>query len=156
MKSLTATVFSFSLLLVLFACQTASAEEISGSQGKTQGKLFVQSGAQVMACDMAWFRTMQTPLGFAWIVPDECISVISPVARYSDVPEGHWAFWYVDAVTYAGITSGCGDGKFCPDKPVTRAELAVFLSKAAGLILRNNLKGPKTSASVKEFAHESQ
>ncbi|HSK92621.1 MAG TPA: S-layer homology domain-containing protein, partial [Candidatus Angelobacter sp.] len=32
-----------------------------------------------------------------------------------------------------GITSGCGDGKFCPDGLVTRAQMASFLSRAVGL-----------------------
>jgi hypothetical protein len=29
-----------------------------------------------------------------------------------------------------GITSGCGDGNYCPDNPVTRAQMAVFLVAA--------------------------
>ena len=31
------------------------------------------------------------------------------------------------------ISSGCGDGRFCPDRPVTRGEVAVFFSVALGL-----------------------
>ena len=30
----------------------------------------------------------------------------------------------------AGITTGCGEHNFCPDSPVTRAEMAVFLLRA--------------------------
>lgn len=33
----------------------------------------------------------------------------------------------------AGITGGCGDGRFCPDAPLTRAQMAVFLARALGL-----------------------
>jgi ELWxxDGT repeat protein len=27
-----------------------------------------------------------------------------------------------------GITSGCGGGNYCPDQPITRGEMAVFLA----------------------------
>jgi hypothetical protein len=41
----------------------------------------------------------------------------------------------INAVAAAGITSGCSaDGpKFCPDNPVTRGQMAVFLTKAFDL-----------------------
>lgn len=32
----------------------------------------------------------------------------------------------------SGITAGCGTG-YCPDNPVTRGQMAVFLTKALGL-----------------------
>ena len=31
------------------------------------------------------------------------------------------------------VLAGCGGGDFCPDNPVTRAQMAVFLAKALGL-----------------------
>jgi hypothetical protein len=34
-----------------------------------------------------------------------------------------------------GITSGCGGGNYCPDQPVTRGEMAVFLATAFHLPL---------------------
>lgn len=39
----------------------------------------------------------------------------------------------VSALWAAGITSGCGDWRFCPDDPVTRGEMAAFLARALGL-----------------------
>ena len=33
-------------------------------------------------------------------------------------------------VAQAGITAGCGGGNFCPDSPVSRAQMAVFLLKS--------------------------
>lgn len=39
----------------------------------------------------------------------------------------------INAIAAAGITSGCGGGKFCPDLEVTREEMATFLSKAFAL-----------------------
>jgi hypothetical protein len=33
----------------------------------------------------------------------------------------------------SGITAGCGGGNYCPDAPLTRGQMAVFLSKGLGL-----------------------
>lgn len=54
-------------------------------------------------------------------------------ATFGDVPTGHMFFRYVEALAQSGITAGCGGGNFCPDSPVTRGQMAVFLSKALGL-----------------------
>jgi hypothetical protein len=40
---------------------------------------------------------------------------------------------FVEALGASGITGGCGGGNFCPNNPVTRGQMAVFLSKALGL-----------------------
>ncbi len=61
---------------------------------------------------------------------------ISPApasATFGDVPTDHWAFQQIEALASSSITSGCGGGNFCPDTPVTRAQMAVFLSRALGL-----------------------
>lgn len=54
-------------------------------------------------------------------------------ATFADVPSSHWAFQYVEALAASGITGGCGGGNFCPNSPLTRAQMAVFLAKALGL-----------------------
>ena len=54
-------------------------------------------------------------------------------ASFTDVPTNHWAFQYIEALYASGITGGCGTGLYCPDRAVTRAEMAVFLAKALGL-----------------------
>ena len=61
---------------------------------------------------------------------------ISPApasATFSDVPTGYWAFRYIEALYSSGITAGCGGGNYCPEAPITRAEMAVFLAGALGL-----------------------
>jgi hypothetical protein len=50
----------------------------------------------------------------------------------NDVPTSHPFFRYVEALYASGITAGCGTG-YCPDNPVTRGQMAVFLTKALGL-----------------------
>ena len=62
--------------------------------------------------------------------------VVSPApatATFNDVPTGHPFFQYIEALAASGITAGCGSGNYCPDHPVTRGQMAVFLSKALGL-----------------------
>jgi hypothetical protein len=54
-------------------------------------------------------------------------------ATFGDVPTSHPFFQYVEALAASGITGGCGSGNYCPDTPVTRGQMAVFLSKALGL-----------------------
>jgi hypothetical protein len=55
----------------------------------------------------------------------------------NDVPTTHPFFRFVEALSRAGITSGCGPGSFCPDDPVTRGQMAVFLATALGLHFPN-------------------
>lgn len=50
-----------------------------------------------------------------------------------DVPYSHPYHQYVEALVRSGITAGCGGGAYCPDAPLTRGQMAVFLSKALGL-----------------------
>ncbi len=54
-------------------------------------------------------------------------------ASFSDVPTSSPIFKFVEALYASGITAGCGGGKFCPDAPLTRGQMAVFLSVALGL-----------------------
>lgn len=39
----------------------------------------------------------------------------------------------IDRLAQAGITRGCGTGRFCPDDPVTRGQMAAFLTRAFAL-----------------------
>ena len=39
----------------------------------------------------------------------------------------------INSLAHAGITSGCGGTRFCPDGPVTRAQMASFLVRAFSL-----------------------
>jgi hypothetical protein len=48
-------------------------------------------------------------------------------ATFSDVPcSNPFAAWIYELVA-RGITTGCGGGRYCPNDPVTRAQMAVFL-----------------------------
>ena len=61
------------------------------------------------------------------------VSPAPAIATFLDVPTNHPFFQFVEALAASGITGGCGGGKYCPDSPVTRGQMAVFLAKALGL-----------------------
>ena len=60
----------------------------------------------------------------------------APLAAYfDDVPMSHPFFQFISALYGSGITAGCQTAPplYCPDNPVTRGQMAVFLAKALGL-----------------------
>ena len=60
------------------------------------------------------------------------VSPSPAVATFVDVPTNHSQFRFIEALAAAGITGGCGGGLYCPDTPLTRGQLAVFLAVALG------------------------
>ena len=74
---------------------------------------------------------------FGWVEVWWRRSVSPPpsTASFNDVPQGHPFFQSVEALKASGITGGCSASppRFCPDNPLTRGQMAVFLSKALGL-----------------------
>lgn len=71
--------------------------------------------------------------GAAYVVWRRVMSPAPATATFpSDVPSTHPFFQYVEALYASGITAGCGTG-YCPDDPLTRGQMAVFLTKALGL-----------------------
>ncbi|HYO15138.1 MAG TPA: S8 family serine peptidase [Thermoanaerobaculia bacterium] len=51
---------------------------------------------------------------------------------FADVPPGHWAKSWIEAIYGAGITSGCATSplQYCPENTVNRDQMAVFLLRA--------------------------
>jgi hypothetical protein len=51
---------------------------------------------------------------------------------FADVPIDHTLWAYIEAMYNSGITTGCGVSPliYCPENPVTRASMAVFLLRA--------------------------
>jgi hypothetical protein len=48
---------------------------------------------------------------------------------FSDVPTDYWAAAWIKQLAREGITSGCSSGVYCPETPITRAQMAVFMSR---------------------------
>ena len=45
----------------------------------------------------------------------------------------YWAALWIEELVHDGVTAGCGGGGFCPDAPVSRAQMGVFLVKTFAL-----------------------
>jgi ELWxxDGT repeat protein len=82
---------------------------------------FTASGPNV------YFAANDGTTGFElWALPRPAL-----LATFADVAIGHWAWPFVEALVASGLTAGCGADNYCPALPVTRAEAAVFLVRAA-------------------------
>ncbi len=57
-------------------------------------------------------------------LPPSCSGVFADVAC-----PGAFAVDWIERLSVEGITGGCGGGNYCPNNPVTRAQMAVFLLK---------------------------
>ena len=55
-------------------------------------------------------------------------------AEFTDVDPQSVRAPAIAAIAAAGITFGCDAGRYCPDEPVTRAQMATFLARALDLI----------------------
>ena len=53
---------------------------------------------------------------------------------FDDVPNGHWAYSYINAAANAGWVEGYPDGSFRPDEPISRAEVVRLVN---GMINRS-------------------
>jgi hypothetical protein len=67
---------------------------------------------------------------------------------FGDVPTQHPFFQFIEALAASGITAGCGGGDFCPEEPLTRGQMAVFLAKALGLHTPGTVDPPQPPASI--------
>lgn len=51
--------------------------------------------------------------------------------QFTDVPTSNTFHGSIDKIKTAGITAGCSATKYCPNDPVTRGQMAAFLTRAA-------------------------
>ncbi|HTR01736.1 MAG TPA: S-layer homology domain-containing protein [Thermoanaerobaculia bacterium] len=71
---------------------------------------------------------------FGWVEVWWKRSVINSLTTpFDDVSPSDPAVDFIGALAASGITSGCGGNNYCPDAPLTRRQMAVFLAKALGL-----------------------
>ena len=52
------------------------------------------------------------------------------VSAFTDVLPSNPFYDFIETIARDGISSGCGNGLYCPDSAVTRAQMAVFLLRA--------------------------
>jgi hypothetical protein len=74
--------------------------------------------------------------GYVYLADDGWGLFVFPEASiFADVPSHHWARGPIEAIYREGITTGCDVAplRYCPNSPVTRGQMAVFVCRAAGL-----------------------
>jgi zinc D-Ala-D-Ala carboxypeptidase len=78
-------------------------------------------------------RILSLVLATAGTIPMGLGTAAAPVsaATFSDIAGSAFQV-EIEWLVSEGITSGCGGGKFCPTRPVTRAEMASFLVRMFG------------------------
>jgi hypothetical protein len=59
----------------------------------------------------------------------------APPNLFADVPETSAFCRWIEELANRGITGGCGGGNYCPLDPVTREQMAVFLTTTFALLL---------------------
>ncbi|MYH71922.1 MAG: S-layer homology domain-containing protein [Acidimicrobiia bacterium] len=81
-----------------------------------------------------------TPVGAAPETADHkattsaCVGDALGDQMFTDVSDGHVFRDAINCIAYYGVTNGTGDGStFSPNDDVTRAQMAVFLARAAGI-----------------------
>ena len=52
---------------------------------------------------------------------------------FGDVSSSYWAAAWIKQLATEGITTGCGNGNYCPEQPVPRAQMAIFLVRTFNL-----------------------
>ncbi len=84
-------------------------------------------GAPVSRAQMAVFL-LKSKYGSSYTLPP-----VGTSTGFIDVPATYWAASWIKQLAVEGITGGCGNGNYCPEAPVTRAEMAVMLIRTFSL-----------------------
>ena len=100
--------------------------------------LGVFEGTHCASGDWCWGEPVERVVAAVWLVrvlDTGDSGVVSGVSRFADVDASdRWA-GHVERLAELGITVGCSEEPllFCPDKAVSRAQMASFLVRAFGL-----------------------
>lgn len=69
--------------------------------------------------------------GLTLNLPSRSATLAATLLDFTDVSVAHPFYDFVMKTADDGVSAGCGAASFCPDAPVTRAQMAVFLLKAS-------------------------
>ena len=98
-----------------------------------QQKLSASDGANYQWFGSSLAMDSQTAVIGAWGDDDNGFdsgsAYVFRVRRFDDVQPGYWAFSFIETLAASDITAGCGGDSYCPEDPVTRAQMAVFLER---------------------------
>ena len=88
---------------------------------------------------------------------DACIGAAAEDAGFTDVPDGHSNAGDIDCIAYYGVTKGTSASTYSPLMSVTREQMALFLTRLAGLVGIEVASDPSHSfTDVGDLSDESQ
>ena len=92
-----------------------------------QGEIPMTNRPVTVALVLAAVFALIVGLTLGMFIPRPSHPIVTP---FTDI-EGHWAESYIEQIRLAGLTAGCNTNPpmYCPDRPLTRAEAAVFLAR---------------------------
>jgi hypothetical protein len=76
------------------------------------------------------FHTSTAPRSGTITVAGQTFTVLQG-GNFADVSQADPLYSFIGKLSARGITQGCGGGNYCPNAPVTRAQMAVFIERAA-------------------------
>jgi len=102
--------------------------------GLTPAQLYAILGNASNTIDCTLAGNPDTDCGYGFLLADEAVSWAATLYPFADVPSPgkEWMEPWVTAFYNQGITTGCGVSplRYCPENPVTRAAMAVFILRA--------------------------
>ncbi|HSK75389.1 MAG TPA: ELWxxDGT repeat protein, partial [Thermoanaerobaculia bacterium] len=121
--------------VVFSATDGAHGVEMWRSNGTASGTRMIEDIAPgTLSASPVYFTSAGSYVFFAandnatgiepWAVPRSAV-----LQTFADIPADFWAWPFVEALAAAGLTTGCAPGQFCPGSPVSRAEIAIFLTR---------------------------
>ncbi|HYN41402.1 MAG TPA: lamin tail domain-containing protein [Thermoanaerobaculia bacterium] len=80
---------------------------------------------------LQWPGLHQASLRVAGTDPFAPVDVpVNYTIAFLDVPVDHWADAFIHALAGVRVSRGCGEGNFCPEAEVDRAEMAILMVRA--------------------------
>lgn len=76
-------------------------------------------------------------------------------ADFNDADENAWYYSYIGSAQLYGISNGLGDGRFGVGMLITRQDIAVMASRAAGIAAKADAPEFADTADISEYAKES-
>lgn len=111
------------------ATQTTSRQEVVTRTTETMQSVTGSSNQSSSESTQAVVGSTQTMEGVTTQTQQQTrMARRSAQVSFSDISEGYWASSFIMELAQRGILTGFPDGKFHPDKPVTRGEFAALLA----------------------------
>ncbi len=80
---------------------------------------------EIYTIDKPWVFLLRGIHGSSYLPPD-----VAGNTGFGDVPLNYWSAAWIKELAAEGITGGCGNGNYCPEYPVTRDQMAIFLLRS--------------------------